>query len=107
LRVHQPGVVYTYNISGLDIVLCNFIEDNFDSQSLVIRKISLTNMYEGADTGTSTYFINQDVPEFEMTSNYESIVTSSGSQKLCAFTRGESPHQASLQDKYSDWSGFT
>lgn len=107
LAINKPGVVYTYNISGLDIVLCNFIEDNFDSQSLVIRKIRLTNMYEGSDAGTSTDFINQDVSEFAMTSDYESIVASSGSQKLCAFTRGQSPHQASLQNKYSDWSGLT
>lgn len=64
-------------------------------------------MYEGSDAGTSTDFINQNVPEFAMTSNYESIVASSGSQKLCAFTRGMSPHQAALQNKYSDWSSLT
>lgn len=105
----MAGSVYNYNISGLDIVLCDFIDNIDDLDNLMIDHIKITDLYTGGEEGSSNIHSgNQDNSGFNIPeTQYETIVASSGDQKVCAFTKGQSPYQSSLMQKYTNWPSQT
>lgn len=95
----------SYKIHGLDIVLKDFITNDFQVDNLTISSITLIDNLQKSTPSTSTnYGYGNDTSDFNINSqSYQNIVVSSGSQKVCAFINGQYEYQNILQTKYTNW----